>query len=265
MLKQKGKSGIVIGYCLIIILLISITGVSASVWAEPYNSPSRTSLISDTTKTMIVTNDADRVFAESELVDTLAINADFLQEMRKNGELLSTDEFASRITDYYNTLVAVLTALFVLFTIVTYLTIRSKFERKFEDKAKELEDNQRKKIVEELKSMLSDSKKIDEVIKSAIGGRIDDSMATKEEVDGIANDIVTFNSKFTPLSKDVADIKAKQSELYSVVSDLQEHISSNTLVFELVDDKMDGEVVSAADDKTPSSTGTVTEPDKTEI
>lgn len=251
MLKQRGKVGIVIGFCATIILFISITGVSASVWVEPFNYPSDIKSVFGTKKTIIVTQDANRLFANSKLVDTLAINADFLQKMRKNGELLSTDEFASRITDYYNTLVAVLTSLFVLFTVVTYLTIRSNFERKFEEKARELEDNQRKKIIEELKSMLNDSKKIDEVIKSAIGGRIDDSMATKEEVDGLINDFGTLNGELIALSKDIADIKGKQNGIYSVVYDLQEQISSNTSVVESEEDNLsDGESVPDSVSKT---------------
>lgn len=240
MSKQKDNKKIVIGYCAIFILLISITGISVSVWAKPYNTATDTAkAFLDTTKTAVVTNDVNRILRESKQVDTLAINAAFLQEMRKNGELLSTDEFASRITDYYNTLVAVLTALFVLFTIVTYLTIRSKFEGKFEDKAKELEDKQRQKIIDELRSMLNDSKKLDEVIKSAIGGHIDDSIATKEEVEDITADISILNENLTALSTNQADIKKKQDELYLIVSELQEHISASTMVFEVVEEKLD--------------------------
>ena len=244
MSKQRGNKKIIIGYCAIIILLISITGISVSVWAKPYNSATDTAknitkALFDTAKTDVVTNDVNRFLSESKQVDTLAINAAFLQEMRKNGELLSTDEFASRITDYYNTLVAVLTALFVLFTIVTYLTIRSKFEGKFEDKAKELEDKQRQKIIDELRSMLNDSKKLDEVIKSAIGGHIDDSIATKEEVEDITADISTLNENLTSLSTIQADIKKKQDELYLVVSELQEHISASTMVLEVLEEKVD--------------------------
>lgn len=265
MSKQKGKVGIIIGYSVIFILLLSITGVSASVWAKTYNSPSRICLTPDTTEVIIVTNNADRLFSESKLVDTLAINAGFLQEMRKNGELLSTDEFASRITDYYNTLVAVLTALFVLFTIVTYLTIRSKFESKFEDKARELEDKQRRKIVEELKSMLNDSKRIDEVINSAIGGSIDDKMPTKEEVDGIIDDVDKCNGVLTSLSLVTTEIKEKLHELYNVVYDLQEQISAKASVIEVEDDNKNSGVSYFTEDKKPLTTDGGIEPDKTKI
>lgn len=264
MSKQKDNKKIFIGYCAIFILLISITGISVSVWAKPYNTATDTAkAFLDSTKTAIVTNDVNRILSECKQVDTMAINAAFLQEMRRNGELLSTDEFASRITDYYNTLVAVLTALFVLFTIVTYLTIRSKFEGKFEDKAKELEDKQRQKIIDELRSMLNDSKKLDEVIKSAIGGHIDDSIATKEEVENITTDISTLNENLTVMSTKLADIKKKQNELYLVVSELQEHISASTMVFEVVEEKVDGEKIIDEMLENKTSTDKVAKPEKT--
>lgn len=236
MAKDKKNAGVFIGYAAIILLGVSILGMSISVWAKPYTSAHDTTkailqAAVDTTHSFVITNEAKNVFSDSRVVDTTAINTAFLQNMRANGELLSSDEFASRITSYYNTLVAVLTALFVLFTIVTYLTIKSKFESKFEDKARDLEDKQRQKIVEELRSMLSDSKKIDEVITSAVGGHIDDKIATKEEVDDLTSGMETNEKNIMSLSTTLADIKKKQQELFKVVADLQEQVSSGATVY----------------------------------
>ena len=236
MAKKNNQRGIIVGDVAIVILVIAITGVSISVLAKPYTSAHDTvkaivQSVTDTTQTLIITNDAKEAFSKSEQVDTLAINAAFLQKMRENGELLSSDEFASRITEYYNTLVAVLTALFVLFTIVTYITIRSKFEGKFEDKARELESNQRQRIIEELRSMLNDSKKIDEVITSAVGGYIDDQIATKEEVEGLTSDMASYGKNIASLATNLEDVKKKQQELYKIVIDLQEQVSENAVVW----------------------------------
>lgn len=242
MAKDKRKIGVTIGNISIVILILSIAGIAASVWAKPYTSVHDTvkatvMAVADTTKTLIVTEEAQNVFATSEQVDTLAINAAFLQKMHEKGELLSADEFASRITDYYNTLVAVLTALFVLFTIVTYMTIRSKFDGKFEEKAREyenkardLEGKQRQKIVDELRSMLCDSKNIDEVIKSAVGGRVEDTVPTKEEVDGLTSDMETCGKNIASLSTGLNDIKKKQQELFKVVAEIQEQVSKGAVV-----------------------------------
>lgn len=243
MAKEQNHIGLIVGYIVVAILVLSITGVSISVWAKPYTSSHNSAKaivrsVVDTTKTLVLTDNANDIFEESKQVDTLAINAAFLQKMRENGELLSADEFASRITDYYNTLVAVLTALFVLFTVVTYMTIRSKFEGKFEDKAKELEnkakdleDKQRQIIIEELRSMLNDSKQFDEVIKSSIGGRVEDTIPTKEDIDGLTSDVEMCGKNITSLTITLNDVKKKQQELFKVVADLQEQVSEKTTVY----------------------------------
>ncbi|MBQ7742026.1 MAG: hypothetical protein IJT90_03755 [Bacteroidaceae bacterium] len=239
---MSNKTRVTIGYVVGVVLAIAITGMAVSVWAKPYTSAKDTTkaivqAITDTTKTLVISGDANKVLAESNLVDTLAINTAFLQKMREKGELLSSDEFASRITDYYNTLVAVLTALFVLFTIVTYLTIKSQFESKFENKAKELEDKQRQledkqrqKIIDELRSMLSDSKSIDVVIQSAIGGRIEDNIAKKEEVDDLSTNVEANQKNIASVTATVNDIKKKQQEIFNVVAELQEQVATGATI-----------------------------------
>ena len=269
MTKEQNHRGLILGYIAIAFLAIGITGMSISVWAKPYTSTHDTAkamvpFVTDTTKTLVVTNEAKEVFSESKQVDTLAINAAFLKKMRKNGELLSSDEFASRITDYYNTLVAVLTALFVLFTIVTYMTIRNKFEGKFEDKAREfeekarvLEDTQRQKIVDELRSMFNDSKRIDEVIKSAVGGHVEDQIATKEEVDGLTSDMEIYGKNIASLATNLEVVKKKQQELFKVVSELQDQVSESAIVCTNLDEEEAKKDVKAAisDDETSSKKG----------
>lgn len=233
----KKKIVLFAGYIIIGLLSISMLCMFISVLAEPYNSSHDTTKAiaefvadTDTSHTLVITNNFQDVFEESNPVDTMAINTAFLKKMREKGELLSSDEFASRITSYYNTLVTVLTALFVLFTfvttIVTYVTIKNKFEEKFEsksndlkNKANDLENKQRQKIVDELRSMLSDSKKIDEVIISAVGGHVEDFL------DDLIPDMDS-------LATDLDEMKKKQEQLYQVVDELQEQVSMSVVVDE---------------------------------
>lgn len=235
MAKEQFHNRIIFGYIVIALLAVGIAGMSISVWAKPYNSAHDTvkaivKSVVDTTQTFVITDKAKGVFEESKQVDTMSINSAFLRKMHENGELLSSDEFASRITDYYNTLVAVLTALFVLFTVVTYMTIRNRFEVKFEDKARDLEDKQRQKIVDELRSMLNDSKKIDEVIKTAIGGHVDDQIATKEEVDGLTSDMETYGKIIATMAINLDDVKKKQQELFNVLEELQDQVADGATI-----------------------------------
>lgn len=242
MAKEQYHNRIFFGYIVIALLAVGIAGMSISVWAKPYTSAHDTAKaivksVVDTTQTYVITDKAKGVFVESKQVDTMSINSAFLRKMHENGELLSSDEFASRITDYYNTLVAVLTALFVLFTVVTYMTIRNRFEVKFEDKAREfeekardLEDKQRQKIVDELRSMLNDSKKIDEVIKTAVGGHVDDQIATKEEVDGLTSDMETYGKIIASMAINLDDVKKKQQELFNVLAELQDQVADGVTI-----------------------------------
>ena len=249
MVSDKAQKTLYYVGCIMTVLIgITIGGLSVSVWAEPFNKAKDTTRtianpFRDTTNTVILTSALRDCLVESGLVDTLAINTAFLNKMREKGELLSSDEFASRITGYYNTLVAVLTALFVLFTIVTYATIKSKFEAKFEDKARELENKQRQKIIDELRNMLNDSKRFDEVINSTIGGRLEDLLPTKEEVDDIASVTESNRRSILSLSMNLDVVKKKMEELFEVVQEIQDQVSGKSVVFaedkEEVADKLD--------------------------
>ena len=165
----------------------------------------------------------------------------FLEKMRNNGQLLTSDEFASRITDYYNSLIATLTALFVLFTLSTYLAIRSKFESKFDLKNIEnerklsefnstlqkykdsLTDRLHKDITDQLQKMLSDSIRVRTIIDECIGGHIDEKVANKEDLDSVTDDIGT-------IQENLENLRTKQENLYSEVLNLQESMAEKTKI-----------------------------------
>lgn len=156
-------------------------------------------------------------------IDTVLIRARYLEEMRENGQLLSSDEFASRITSYYDTLVAVLAGLFIVFSLTTYFSIKQSFETKFEDKRREIEDKQKElesqlsdNIRNELKNMLRDSRQVRDDIVSAVTGVVDGNFATTEALD--------------ELSSYVGGIGKIQEEIIAEVADLQEHIASMAMI-----------------------------------
>ena len=149
-------------------------------------------------------------------IDSLLIKTQYLEEMRRNGQLLSSDEFASRITSYYDTLVAVLAGLFIVFSLTTYFSIKQSFETKFEDKRREIEDKQKQiesqlsgNIREELKNMLRDSRQVRDDIVNAVTGDVEGHFATCEALDELS----TF----------VESVEKKQKDLIAEVAELQEH------------------------------------------
>ena len=106
MLIGKNLEKVYFGNVIIMVLAIAITGISVSVWAKPYNSAKTLSMavlesLSDTTKSIVLTDDVKLSLASSNLVDTLAINSSFLKKMREKGELLSSDVIKAKVIDYF--------------------------------------------------------------------------------------------------------------------------------------------------------------------
>lgn len=130
--------------------------------------------------------------------------------MRSNGELIASDEFASRITSYYDTLVGVLGIMFVLFTFATYFSMKQTFERKFDDKIKEIDKEQnnisnrfKTDIRTELKEMLRNSRDVQNDIVESITGSIAGEFITHEEYDSQIEDINNKQEDFASKQKDI--------------------------------------------------------------
>lgn len=179
-----------------------------SLWLNPYNyvfaTTQRCFIPSDTSKLVQSINNQKRIYK----VDIS--KAKFLEEMRSNGELITSDEFASRITSYYDTLVGVLGIMFVLFTFGTYFSMKQTFERKFDDKIKEIDKEQnnisnrlKTDIRTELKEMLRNSRDVRIDIVESITGSIAGEFITHEEYDSQIEDINNKQEDFASKQKDI--------------------------------------------------------------
>lgn len=179
-----------------------------SLWLNPYNyvfaTTQRCFIPSDTSKLVQSINNQKRIYK----VDIS--KAKFLEEMRSNGELITSDEFASRITSYYDTLVGVLGIMFVLFTFATYFSMKQTFERKFDDKIKEIDKEQnnisnrlKTDIRTELKEMLRNSRDVRNDIVESITGSIAGEFITHEEYDSQIEDINNKQEDFASKQKDI--------------------------------------------------------------
>ena len=179
-----------------------------SLWLNPYNyvfaTTQRCFIPSDASKLVQSINNQKRIYK----VDIS--KAKFLEEMRSNGELITSDEFASRITSYYDTLVGVLGIMFVLFTFGTYFSMKQTFERKFDDKIKEIDKEQnnisnrlKTDIRTELKEMLRNSRDVRIDIVESITGSIAGEYITHEEYDSQIEDINNKQEDFASKQKDI--------------------------------------------------------------
>lgn len=177
-------------------------------------------------------------------VDSAKINLKFLEDMRKNGQLLTSDEFASRISSYYNTLVGVLGAMFILFSLTTYFTIRQNFEKKFDEKRdeidnkvsiseksilkkqEEIENSLRNKIRTELKEMLRDSRQVRIDFTSSITGDLEGHFLTQDDADKINEIIEAINNKQKDLISEVAELQEMAAYNESIV---EKYAGNNSL------------------------------------
>ena len=222
-----------------IFIVISVLNTSY-IYAENFVSASSKLLCSDTNEIFIFNSDSSLFSKFDLIVDTASINVKFLEDMQKNGQLLTSDEFASRIASYYDTLVATLTGIFVLFTIISYFSIRSGFELELEEKIKLIEDKNRdfinktereldNKIIEVLKKLLTDSitakRVISDNINESLGGYVDDFVTPRVEA------IEEQNDDLLKKCQDIMKlVKDNQYDIESLQHDIEE-LKKNSIKF----------------------------------
>lgn len=190
------------------IIIISI--LAASLWISPYN------------KTLAQNSICIPSEAGFQGIDSLCkYNQDIckiqlLEEMKYNGELLTAEEFADRITSYYDILVAVLGTMFLLFTIATYFSMKQAFESKFESKEKEIDDKQlqiERKLKTEIQAtlidMLRDSRSFRDELVDTVKGNIDGQFVTYEKIDDLENYIKGLSEKQKDIINQMAELQER--------------------------------------------------------
>ena len=190
------------------IIIISI--LAASLWISPYN------------KTLAQNSICIPSDTGFQGIDSLCkYNQDIckiqlLEEMKHNGELLTAEEFADRITSYYDILIAVLGTMFLLFTIATYFSMKQAFESRFESKEKEIDDKQlqierklKKDIQATLIDMLRDSRSFRDEFADAVRGNIDGQFVTYEKIDDLENYVKGISEKQQDIMNQMAELQER--------------------------------------------------------
>lgn len=108
-----------------------------------------------------------------------------IQEMERDGILLTPQEYTSNIASYYNTAIAVLVFLFIFFSILSYFHLKSLSEEQV-----------KLQINETLEKLLEDSKQFEEIIKHSIRGLLDDEYATQEYIEELEKRIEGLEKRF---------------------------------------------------------------------
>lgn len=144
-------------------------------------------------------------------IDSVAMEAlreNVLREEIKAGRLMTTNQMSENITGYYDKLIDVLIALFIIFTVVSYVTINSKFKEKYEeDKAT---------IMEEIKKSIMESNSLHKDLENTITTRISKNTVTEETIHDIREKLSKNDEYFDLLASvcdDLTEDAAQRTEI----------------------------------------------------
>lgn len=158
---------------------------------------------------------------DSVAIDSIkCLHVEVLKDLESKGILLTPDEYTSHIADYYNTLIAFLLGLFVLFTIGSIYSLKSAYKKEFDEINTSIDNYKsqvktelKKDIVDSLNELMRDSISFKECCINALYGRIEDEVINHDDKEII-------DERITKLEEDI-------KLLYDSYDDIFEHKTSN--------------------------------------
>ena len=172
---------------------------------------------------------ADSVDAHNKYTDKSS--QQILEGLRGRGELMTSDEFASRITSYYNTLVAVLGVMVAVFTFASYFLVSNFYRNEFEGARLEFERtrleivaNLEEETIKKVSSTLRDSLDVRRTITEAIRGDIDAYFTRVDTTEDVIKQLTNLEQKLSDIECQLADLQETvPSKLEVVVGDAGKH------------------------------------------
>lgn len=160
-------------------------------------------------------------YNDSLVIDSVkCVHIEVLRDLESKGVLLNPSEYTSHITDYYNSLIAILLGLFAIFTFGTIYSIKSASKKEIDDIKTDIENHKvrtnaelKQNIVGALGELMRDSISFKDTCINALYGRIEDEILRHEDKEAIDNRILKLES----------DIKL----LFEAYDNLEEEKSSN--------------------------------------
>ena len=141
----------------------------------------------------------------------LALKNNILREEMKAGRLMTAERMSEKITGYYDKLIDVLIALFVVFSIASYFVINNRFRKKYEeDKAV---------FVEEIKRSLLDSQSLYDDLVNGISTKIESTLVTEDDIQGLKNQIAKDAENFELLAAVYDDLTEKAASKEEIADD----------------------------------------------
>jgi len=140
------------------------------------------------------------------------------EKLRMQGALMTPDEFASRVTSYYNTLVAVLGVMVAIFTFASYFLVNNFYKNEFDRERLNIITKLEADVAKKIQHTLRDSLEVRRGITEAIRGDVEEDFVRADFADSM-------------LSK-IEEIKQKQRDIEVQMADLQEKVPSDWQVLD---------------------------------
>lgn len=140
------------------------------------------------------------------------------EKLRMQGALMTPDEFASRVTSYYNTLVAVLGVMVAIFTFASYFLVNNFYKNEFDRERLNIITKLEADVAKKIQHTLRDSLEVRRGITEAIRGDVEEDFVRSDFADSM-------------LSK-IEEIKQKQRDIEVQMADLQEKVPSDWQVLD---------------------------------
>ena len=141
---------------------------------------------------------------------------ELLRDLESKGVLMNPAEYTSHISDFYNTLVAFLIGIFVIFSFIGIYLMKSTNKIEFEEFKQDITNKTQESIRNQLSILLNDSISIKETIVSALYGRIEDEIVTVDKIEAIESSVEKIQN----------DIEL----LYDSLSEIEENMAANETV-----------------------------------
>lgn len=134
-----------------------------------------------------------------------------LRDLESKGVLLTPADYTSHISSFYNSLIAVLVGMFVIFSIGSMYVMKATSKREIEDLKQDVKSETRNHILEQLNNLLNDSIAFKEMTITALYGRIEDDIVTPDQMETVEstiekmqNDIQLLFDSFTEIEEQIA-------------------------------------------------------------
>ena len=158
---------------------------------------------------------ADSVDAHNKYTDKSS--QQILEGLRGRGELMTSDEFASRITSYYNTLVAVLGIMVAVFTFASSFLVSNFYRNEFEGERLRIVANLEEETIKKVSSTLRDSIEVRRAITEAIRGEIDADFTRVDTTEDVIKQLTNLEQKLKDIEYQLAGLQETVPSEWEVV------------------------------------------------